>query len=557
MPDAATPEEPPKTVEGQLNALFAHWNRSDAPGVAVGVVKDGVTIYRRGFGMASLEAGAPITPDTKMRIGSTSKHFTALLALLLAEEGRLDIDASIRQYLPELAGPGGDPSIRMLLQHRGGSRCYLDLGFIGHGMAVPPVGRAFEMQMRQQERNFPVGETMIYNNGGYHLCALAMERVGGAPFADQLKQRLFDPVGMPDTALIYSDFAIVPGMATHHIAMPDGSWRRGLFPSEEVSGEGGIVSTINDMLRWAAHLRSRDRFGSEESWCALVAPPLYFDASSGPYALGMMVGRYRGAPVVHHAGGVIGGSSQMISFPEHGLDIVIFANGALGANPTALADKVADVVLADQLGPPTKPTVASTYGALVGNWWSDQTGLVYELKNEKDELKLVICGAPAGLPLEPMSGNLVRMSVGSLADITLDLGAALNTGELFVKFGAKTDLYSKLDDAPIDKDALADRAGGRYRSEDADCIAELDFDGGKPRLWVGDRYGSSTSDLEILGKTVALARKNVGGLPFTASICFDGADGPFTGFRMSTGRTRNLRFERVWTVGSGSEPPRD
>ena len=76
-----------------------------------------------------------------MRIGSISKHFTCLLALLLAEDGKLDIDAPIRTYIPELTGPGGEPTLRQLMQHRGGSRCYLDLGFIGHGMAVPPAGR--------------------------------------------------------------------------------------------------------------------------------------------------------------------------------------------------------------------------------------------------------------------------------------------------------------------------------------------------------------------------------------------------------------------------------
>ena len=79
-----------------------------------------------------------------MRIGSTSKHFTCLLALLLAEDGKLDIDAPIRTYIPELTGPGGEPTLRQLMQHRGGSRCYLDIGFIGHGMSVPPAGRALD-----------------------------------------------------------------------------------------------------------------------------------------------------------------------------------------------------------------------------------------------------------------------------------------------------------------------------------------------------------------------------------------------------------------------------
>ena len=107
MPDAGTIETPAKTVAERLDALFAPWNRTDEPGLVVGVVKDGALIYRRGFGMASLESAAANTPATRMRIGSTTKHFTCLLALLLAEEGKLDLDAPIRTYVAELTGPGG------------------------------------------------------------------------------------------------------------------------------------------------------------------------------------------------------------------------------------------------------------------------------------------------------------------------------------------------------------------------------------------------------------------------------------------------------------------
>src|SRR5215469_7324495 len=160
MPADGSPAnvETAQSVTQQLDALFAPWNRTDEPGLVVGVVKDGALIYRRGFGMASLETGAANTPTTRMRIGSISKHFTCLLALLLAEEGKLDLDAPVRAYIPELAGPGGDPTLRQLMQHRGGSRCYLDLGFIGHGLSMPPLGWPLKAQARQKSRNFAPGE---------------------------------------------------------------------------------------------------------------------------------------------------------------------------------------------------------------------------------------------------------------------------------------------------------------------------------------------------------------------------------------------------------------
>ena len=152
------------SIAEQLDALFKRWDRSDAPGLVVGVALRGRTIYRRAFGMASLETRAANTPATRMRIGSTSKHFAALLLLLLAEEGKLDLDQPVRRYIAELEGPGGDPTLRQLMQHRGGSRCYVDLGFLTSGLKPRPPGFALETQRRQQGRNFAPGAAMIYNN---------------------------------------------------------------------------------------------------------------------------------------------------------------------------------------------------------------------------------------------------------------------------------------------------------------------------------------------------------------------------------------------------------
>ena len=152
--DDQAPLAPVKTIVERLDALFAPWNRTDEPGLTVGVAQDGAVIYRGGFGMASLESAVANTPTTRMRIGSISKHFAALLALLLAEEGKLDLEAPIRAYIPELTGPAGDPTLRLLMQHRGGGRCAGDIGFLGHGMSRPPVGYGLKVQQRQRGRNF-------------------------------------------------------------------------------------------------------------------------------------------------------------------------------------------------------------------------------------------------------------------------------------------------------------------------------------------------------------------------------------------------------------------
>jgi D-aminopeptidase len=541
MPAADAAETPVKSVTEQLDALFAPWNRTDEPGLVVGVVKDGAVIYRRGFGMASLEHAVANTPKTRMRIGSTSKHFTCLLALLLAEEGKLDLDAPIRTYIPELTGPGGEPTLRQLVQHRGGSRCYLDLGFVGHGMSVPPRGAALKAQVRQTGRNFAPGEAMIYNKGGYHLVSIAIERVGGAPFEDQLKTRLFDVVGMPDTASIPSDHDITPGIAAMHTPGRGGRWRRGLFPSEEVRGEGAIVSTIDDMLRWMAHLRTRHLFGSAATWAALTELPVYADGSLGVYALGLIINDYRGLRTVQHSGGVMGGTCQMLTLPDDGLDVIILANGGRDANVGRLAEQVVDIVLADRVGPEVPTIPAEEFRPMLGDWWSAQTGMIYSLLDEKGVLKLGLAKSALGQPLVRADDGRLISPAGGIGEITLEPAG----DRLRIRFGGETADYERLVEDAADQVAFAAVAEGDYQSADANATASIEADNDRLALRVSNGFGEVRSVLEALAPTVAVAKPRSSAGGFQAAISLIVENGAPVGFRLDTPRTRNLEFRRV------------
>ena len=547
MPEEISQPKRPKGAAVQLDELFAPWNRTDAPGLVVAVAKGGSVLYRRGFGMASLESPVANTTRTRMRIGSTSKHFTALLALLLADEGKLDLDVPIRTYIPELTGPGGDPSIRLLLQHRGGSRCYLDLQFLCHGMTPPPVGTGLRTQVRQKTRNFAPGEAMIYNNGGYHLTSIAIERIDGTPFEAQLKQRLFDPLGMYDTASIRSDYVITPGGATLHVSSPDGGWRRGLFPTEEIRGEGAIVSTVDDILCWMAHLRSREKFGSPSVWAALTELPIYPGGATGKYALGLMIDTYRGVRTVRHAGGVIGGSSEMLTVPEHALDVVILVNGAPGADPMKLAEQVVDILLAPQLKDAAPNLQVQEYAPWLGDWWSAETGMVYSLVDDAGALKLSMCNLPTSMS-RPLSldhlqdGRIVVPSV-SVSDVALAFDRA-HTEELCITFGGRTAAYEKLSRESADTASFAAAAVGRYYSADADCTAVIAQDGERLVIGLSDAHGGVAVNLQCLGESVAVTAPQTSSVPHWSALSFAKRNGIMTGFRMNSMRTRNLEFER-------------
>src|SRR5262249_11167288 len=136
MSDTATM---PKSLTEQLDEIFRPYNRSDRPGMVVGVAKDGETIYRRGFGLANVEHGVANTPRTSRRLVGPPKHSPCVAAVLRPEGGKLDTDPSIRRYVPEYPALGAEPTLRQLMHHAGGHRCYIDTGFIADGPAIHPA----------------------------------------------------------------------------------------------------------------------------------------------------------------------------------------------------------------------------------------------------------------------------------------------------------------------------------------------------------------------------------------------------------------------------------
>ncbi len=530
----------PANIERELEALFAPWDRTDAPGLVVGVRWAGRTLLRRGFGMASLETGVANTPATRMRIGSTSKHFTALLALLLAEQGLFDLDAPISRYIPDPMNASGGATVRQLLQHRGGSRCHLDLGFLGHGMLAPPPGAALAVLTRQAGRNFAPGEAMIYNNGGYHLMSLALAQVGGAPLAELMNERLFRPLGLSDTELAPTDYVTIPRMATLHVALEDGRWGRGLFPSQEILGEGGIVSTVDDMLTWVGHLRARDRLGSSETWDQLTAPPETPEPIPGHYALGLIVSPYRGLATLRHAGGVVGGASEMLSFPEHELDIIVLSNGAPNAVPSDLANAVADIVLEGELGPPEAVARASDYKAWLGDYLST-SGMLYELEDAQGQLRVRVANYAASYPLTPTpDGTLVTGHTG-LSAIRLTLAESAGATSVTVAFGRERAVFSRLDPfSPTTKPPILDR----YVCADAGFEAHIVSCHDQLILRMRDAYGCAEFGLTFVSERAAKARSLRSG-DVTTGVLFFPPEEDFRMFRFNTARTRGLSFRRI------------
>ncbi|QBQ99869.1 serine hydrolase domain-containing protein [Paraburkholderia pallida] len=539
----------------QLEALLAPFQRTDAPGLVAGITCRGQLLYRRGFGMASLEHGIANTPATRMRIGSVSKQFTCLAVLLLCERNMLDADAPIGAWLPELPPAAGAPTLRQLMSHLGGQRCALDLALLTQGLTIPPRGALLASQQRQRDQNFPPGERMMYSNGGYHLLSLAIERASRMPFDAFLRTFIFNPLRMRDTACVSDDMTIERGIATMHVPDCQGGFRRGIFPAWDLLGEGSIVSTVDDMLRWTAHLRCNEKIvGTPDTWARMLTLPVFSSGQRSPYSLGLKQNVYRGVELIHHAGGVVGGSSQMLLSTRHELDVVLLSNGAVDA-PIELSKRIVDIVLAGELsgnGPPVAARAAH-HAARLGRYRSPRSGAMYALEDRDGAL--VLTG-----PLCPNPPMALYDSLDALSDVEAEAGA---DGALALRWGSPgapddlaciriahcghTDVFTRLGDPPAITPGLIAAMPAAFESHDANARATICLRGEALVLRMHGAVGGCDYRLTPLASDVFELTSIDPMDIMTGIVTFtrDAASANITGFRVDTPRTRHLAFTPV------------
>ena len=532
-------------IELRLDALLAPYHCSDQPGLVVAVAISGKPIYRRGFGLASIEHGAINTPATRMRIGSVSKQFTCLGALLLAEEGRLDLDAPATDVLPELPSLRGVPTLRQFMTHTSGYRCHIDLGMAVNGQTVLPVGEALRTVLRQTDVNFAPGEGQLYCNSGYHLLSIAIERASGIPFEAFMTERIFAPLGMSNTEFVPSDLAIVPGIATMHVPVSTGGWRRGIFCSEEIRGEGGMVSTLDDMLRWMTHLRGFKVVGTEATWRQMTETAVLNSGFETTYALGLFRHQFRGIEVLRHGGSVLGGSCAMVTVPSHELDIVMMANGG-PANLRELQFKVIEAVRGETLAAESPLASAGAFRHLEGQSYLNEHGVTFRFQAVGDTLGISLLGMPP-IPLRLHGNDELRIdfeqfALGPLTWLTRDvapdpLGRAPETIVMSETGRALT--YCRLSSPSPSVATVLAPLVGRYHSRDLAADAEISLDRGVATLETVTAFARKRHPLSVLSESVLLAElADLAGSSAVLSFSIDG-------FTLTTDRSRRVRFDKV------------
>jgi CubicO group peptidase (beta-lactamase class C family) len=332
-----------------VDAIFSAWSTDTSPGCALGVYGDGRMIYSRGYGMADLERRVPITPHTVFDIGSTSKQFAAASIVLLAQDGKLSLDDDVRRHIPELPQYERPITIRHLLHHTSGLRDYIGLLTMGghsiDGVTTPQD--ALDAIVRQKQLNFAPGDEHLYSNSGYFLLSVIVERVARQSLREFARQRIFEPLQMRRTHYLGSYNDVVPDRALAYTPVA-GGMRHDMSRWLQL-GDGAVFTTVEDLLLWDNNFHD-PKVGGTALLDALHQRGRLSNGDSISYALGLGHGHYRGARTVSHGGSWGVYRAELLRFPEQRFSVATLCN--LGTiNPTPLAQRVADVFLADVLQP--------------------------------------------------------------------------------------------------------------------------------------------------------------------------------------------------------------
>ena len=356
-----------------VDKIFERWSDS-TPGCAVGVSEGGRPTLARAYGMADLEHDIKNTPETIFEAGSVSKQFTAAAVAMLARDGKLSLDDPIRKYIPEVPDYGAPLTIRHMLNHTSGLR---DWGSVAGIAGWPRTTRAYthahvlDIISRQRALNFPSGTRYSYSNSGYNLAAMLVERVSGKPFAEFTAERIFEPLKMTRTSWRDDYRRIVKGRAVAY----GGSAGRYqiLMPFENVHGNGGLLTTVGDLLIWnnsfATHAIGDAAFVREQE-----APGRFNDGRVHGYALGLMVGTRHGLREVAHSGSTAGYTAHLTRFPEQHLSVAVLCNASTGG-----ATQAANAVAALYLGERARTTAPVAKHALAAGEVAKVTGLYRSL----------------------------------------------------------------------------------------------------------------------------------------------------------------------------------
>jgi len=528
---SAGPINPPADAAEGVKKIFAPYDHIDTPGCAVGVSLAGNEVLHAAYGMADLEHHVALTPDSVFEAGSVSKQFTAAAVLLLAEQGKLSLSDPVSKYFPELPNYGTAITIDHLLHHTSGLRDWGSVAEIaGWTRTTREYSNAWVLDIasHQKSLNYNPGDEWSYTNTGYNLLAILVQRVSGKSLAEFTHDNIFLPLGMHTTSWRDDFQRIVPDRAIAY-AQSSGVEHQ-LMPFENAYGNGGLLTTVDDLLRWNARFGSA-KIGDATFVKSELEPGRLNDGRSLFYSAGLFLTAHFGVREISHSGATAGYRAWLGYYPDQQLSVAVLCNAA-EANTTLLGHNVVDLYL-PRTGADEAQAESKSNPPLV----PDAEGL-YESRRdhstfsiERKDGRLVARGSA---PITALSATSFRLSPeGATYELETD-AAGMVTALRVLSMGYEADTFEKVERAKPSQ-AEMQAVAGDYISDEAETKLKVVL---TPK---GLEIHQRPDTVYPLKPTYAGGFEcELGSIRFLRD-----ASGHVTGLSLGDSRMWDLRFQRV------------
>ena len=368
----------PTDLEARIDALFSNVVGDRSPGFAVLVSKDGRVIVQKGHGLADVDSRRRIYPETKFRIGSITKQFTAVAILKLQEQGQLSLHDRLSKFIADYPR-GEEVSLYHLLTHTSGLRDHTTKTNFLENITRPTTTEALIESFKQDGYDSAPGDRYRYNNSGYVLLGYVIKRASGMSYGAYLRRTFFDPLAMRNTGVHHG------GRELENEARGYANEEGGVVSAidwdmSHVGAAGSLYSTIGDLNRWSDALFNGKVLSAGTLEQALKVGVLRGDDPRHPvemgYGLGFEIADLNGLRQVGHGGELAGFGGYLLHVPEEGITVVLLHNCVPqlpGGHQWNLARDIARLAIGDSLPPGGKPQIDRTlsleaFKAIVGRY---------------------------------------------------------------------------------------------------------------------------------------------------------------------------------------------
>ena len=315
-------------LEQTLDNIFSLWTKGKSPGGQVLVRQKGKVVFNKCYGYANLEHSIPVTGDTVFHVASVSKQFTCVCALLLHQDGKLNIDHDIRQYIPDLVSFPQQLTIRNMMNNVSGIRDQWELLNLQGIRLSDEITQEDVLSVikRQKELNCDPLTEYRYSNSNFALVAEIIERVSGQKLNSFAAERIFGPLAMSSTCFTISTKEVVENLASSYFCNGSAYYAHPFLYGNY--GATSLKTNTHDFMKWFDELKNPALL-TEESYKLFIEAPTLKNGQKTGYGCGIIAGDFFKHSFLAHGGSDASYRSSILCFPQDDLDIAVFSNSAV------------------------------------------------------------------------------------------------------------------------------------------------------------------------------------------------------------------------------------